>query len=108
MKNYGLNPVTKETYPLQDWERPEFGQKVAQFDMNGVTVSTVFLCMDHSYHEGIGKPILFETMIFGGLHDGSMWRYSTWDEAVIGHREAVEQVQASFVLSDGKPDDETP
>lgn len=98
MKNYGLNPTTKETYPLEDWETPVFGQKVAEFNENGVCVSTVFLCMDHSYNEGIGAPILFETMIFGGMFDTHMWRYSTWDEAAEGHRKAVKAVRASFVL----------
>ena len=33
-------------------------------DYNTVTVSTVFLGVDHSF--GDGSPMLFETMIFGG------------------------------------------
>ena len=33
-----------------------------------VMVSTVFLRIDHSF--GSGPPLLFETMIFGGKHDG--------------------------------------
>lgn len=86
MKNYGLNPATKETYPLQDWETPEFGQKVGVTSMADVTVSTVFLCMDHNY-SGVGEPILFETMVFGGECDGEMARYRTWNEAVKGHEE---------------------
>lgn len=35
------------------------------------------------------SPLLFETLIFGGEHDGDMWRYSTWDEAKAGHGHVV-------------------
>jgi len=55
-----------------------------------VTVSTVFLGLDHQY--GIGEPLLFETMIFGGVHDQYQERYSTWDEAVAGHKFACDMV----------------
>lgn len=50
-------------------------------------VSTVFLGFDHA-HFG-GPPLLFETMIFGGNHDDFQRRYSTWDEAAVGHANAV-------------------
>jgi hypothetical protein len=49
-----------------------------------VTVSTVFLGLDHRFSSD-GPPILFETLVFGGPHDGTMDRYSTWDEAERGH-----------------------
>ncbi len=54
-------------------------------------VSTVFLGVDHQW--GVGPPILFETMIFGGGLDGYQERYSTWDEAVEGHARAVDKVR---------------
>lgn len=53
----------------------------------GIEVSTVFLGLDHGW--GDGPPILFETMTFGGPHDGDCERYSTWNEAVVGHERAV-------------------
>lgn len=53
----------------------------------GVTVSTVFLGLDHSY--GNGPPVLFETMIFEGDHDGYQERYCTWEEAEQGHERAI-------------------
>lgn len=56
----------------------------------GVLVSTVFLGLDHSF--GSGPPILFETMIFGGPHDGYQERYSSWDEAEKGHKKALAKV----------------
>lgn len=54
---------------------------------NGTRVSTVFLGLDHSFSDG--EPILFETMIFGGEHNEYQERYSTWEEAEAGHKQAV-------------------
>jgi len=56
---------------------------------DGVHVSTVFLTMDHAWDRG--TPVLFETMIFGGEHDGDQDRYHTWDEAVAGHKAMCEK-----------------
>ena len=55
-----------------------------------VSVSTVFLYMDHSFTGG--TPLLFETMIFGGLHDGHQERYTNWECAERGHEEACKMV----------------
>jgi len=60
-------------------------------DINGdVKVSTVFLGLDHQF--GDGPPLLFETMVFGGEHDQDMDRYSTWDEALDGHKQICKKV----------------
>jgi hypothetical protein len=56
-------------------------------------VSTVFLGLDHSFSEG--PPVLWETMIFGGEHSDWMRRYTSGDDAIAGHMEAVEMVKAS-------------
>lgn len=56
---------------------------------DGVNVSTVFLTIDHAF--GNEPPILFESMIFGGEHDGDQDRYHTWDEAVAGHKAMCEK-----------------
>ncbi len=58
---------------------------------NGVSVSTVFLGLDHSF--GDGEPILFETMIFGGKHGDYQERYSTWEEAEAGHKKALAKAE---------------
>ena len=63
-------------------------RQVACIEADVVTVSTVFLGLDHNY-SGVGAPILFETLVFGGAHDGEMWRYATWKQAEHGHLEAV-------------------
>lgn len=65
---------------------------VARDIVNDVTVSTVFLGIDHSF--GRDEPVLFETMIFGGPHDEYQRRYCTWDEAEAGHRKALALVAA--------------
>ena len=63
---------------------------VAVTKQNDITVSTVFLGLDHSF--GSGRPLLFETLVFGGKHDGDMERYSTWEEAEIGHKQMCEKI----------------
>lgn len=57
---------------------------------DNIQISTVFLGLDHNWSGG--NPILFETMIFGGLHDGYQERYYSWEEAEIGHKEALKLV----------------
>ncbi|HSH66665.1 MAG TPA: hypothetical protein VLB84_12950 [Bacteroidia bacterium] len=54
-----------------------------------VTISTVFLVLDHS-HSPKSKPVLFESLIFNGDETESMNRYCTWKEAVEGHKKMVE------------------
>ena len=56
---------------------------VKQDNIEKIRVSTVFLGIDHNW---LGStPILFETMVFGGEYDQYQKRYSTWDEALVGH-----------------------
>ena len=62
------------------------------FKIGEATVSTVFLAIDHQF--GDGPPLLFETMVFGGIHDGYQKRYTTWEEAEKGHAKAVALVKA--------------
>jgi hypothetical protein len=64
---------------------------VAKTEIGDVQISTVFLGLDHSF--GSGPPILFETMIFGGVHHEYLKRYSTWEDAEEGHKRAVEFVK---------------
>lgn len=82
----------RETVPcpsLIEWARwfENADRRVGHDFIGKVRVSTVFLGVDHSF--GRGPPELFETMIFGGPHDGYAERYSTWDEAEAGHKKAL-------------------
>jgi hypothetical protein len=80
---------------LLTWAR-SFGQadrRVAFTKVNGYEVFTVFLGLDHSF--GGGRPLLFETMVFGeGPMQGQMDRYSTLEEAMHGHERMVATVSA--------------
>jgi len=59
----------------------------------GVRVSTVFLGLDHSF--GGMRPLIFETLVFGGALDQEMDRYSTRAEAIAGHERMVARVRAA-------------
>lgn len=59
---------------------------------SGCVVSTVFLGLNHRFISK-GPPILFETLAFGGPMDGDGARYSSWDDAVIGHKSFVAKVR---------------
>jgi hypothetical protein len=67
-------------------------RRVAHDIFGDVTISTVFVCLDHSTSED-NRPMLFETMIFGGKHDQYQTRCSTWAEAEAAHADAVALVK---------------
>jgi hypothetical protein len=66
-------------------------RRVAFDDIGDVRVSTVFLGVDSGY--GGGKPVLWETMIFGGKHDAYQDHYTSRAEALLGHEKAVGMVR---------------
>jgi hypothetical protein len=73
------------------WYMVEANRRVAKTDIDDdVRVSTVFVSLvltpDH---------MPFETMVFGGKHDGKTWRTATWDEAERQHAEVVALVRAT-------------
>lgn len=72
---------------LMEWaewfESPEH-RRVAETRRGPVWISTVFLGLDHSFYEG--PPILFETVIFGGIMDQYQVRCSTYAEAEAQHK----------------------
>jgi hypothetical protein len=53
---------------------------------DNVEVSTVFLGLTHGYGND-GRPILYETMVFGGANDGDCRRYATEEKAIDGHND---------------------
>lgn len=90
----GKTPV--QVSGVQEWATNyERNNSVARDTFGKVLVSTVFLGLDHSWDGG--KPLLFETMIFGGKHDQYQTRCSTWDEAIIQHEEACKLVRNKFM-----------
>lgn len=69
---------------------------VAQEHIDTIYVSTVFLGLDHGWNGE--TPILWETMIFGGEHDQYQERYTSYEDALEGHKVALNLVN--------KPSDE--
>jgi len=58
----------------------------------GGRVSTVFLALDHNFTE-IGPPILWETMVFGGLFNEYQWRAASRLTALLQHQLAVSLIE---------------
>ncbi len=80
----------------QDWNRLHADDEyrtVGRTKVGTFEVSTVWLGIDHG--NGLGMPVIFETMIFGegrvdgDWTDGFCQRYCTVDEAREGHEKVV-------------------
>jgi hypothetical protein len=88
----GKTPVPCDD--LLEWGRwlEDSDRRVAYTKTWTYRVSTVFLGLNHNFMEG--EPLLFESMVFpmGGWEEQEMARYSTWDEAITGHRAMVRRL----------------
>jgi hypothetical protein len=70
---------------------------IEKTEIGNVSISTVFLCLDHSFIGSTkGKPLVFETMVFGGKYNDEQIRYSTLDKAEAGHKEMIDKVKDSI------------
>ena len=72
-----------------------------QDDIGDVHVSTVFLGLDHAF--GGGLPVLWETMIFKGPHDGYQARYTSRADAIRGHEAALALVRSAVPSREPAP-----
>lgn len=100
MSETGKKPVTLRFYALaEDGSTPipmEFNQwmrwnlhahrHLFEDVVDGVRISTVFTGLSTVEQR---ESLLYETMIFGGQHDGEYCRCNTYDEAMQQHREAL-------------------
>jgi hypothetical protein len=67
---------------------PSYQCVARDYEVEGYTVSTVWLGLDHNW--GDGKILIFETMLFGkGERDQECHRYSAEKEALAGHQAIV-------------------
>lgn len=57
-------------------------------------ISTVFLGLDHAF-SGQGDPILWETMVFGGGHDGQTRCAGSREQAEAMHAQMVAKIKAA-------------
>src|SRR5690348_11829956 len=62
-------------------------KRVASSQIGQYLISTVWLGLNHNYDGG--KPLIFETMVFGPDDEEYTERYSTEAEALAGHKRAV-------------------
>lgn len=89
-----VGPLTFSEFQLQtiglESDGAEWWRRVAEDVVEGWTISTVFLTLDHSF--GHGPPLVFETMVFpeGSYSELYCDRYSTKAEALAGHKAVVE------------------
>lgn len=90
--------LDKNHYPIKEPDLTKWAKWIETADrtvkktkVGDVDVSTVFLGLDHNFMGG--TPLLFETMVFGGKYNEEMERYSTWEEAEIGHEKMVDKVK---------------
>jgi hypothetical protein len=67
-------------------------RQVAHTTLDTAVVSTVFLGLDQSWSDE--APLIFETVVFGGEHDRTTWRTSTWQEAEETHAHACDLVES--------------
>jgi hypothetical protein len=65
-----------------------------------IEVSTVFLSHDHNYGFADTRPILFETMVFGGEWESWQWRYASLAAAKAGHDRVVAALTAGENLGE--------
>jgi hypothetical protein len=100
--------ILKDKIPVQEpnllkWSEWMSGndRHVDKTVIGKVLVSTVFVGLNRSFN-GSEPTLLFETMVFGGDHDGFMERYHTWEQAQIGHQCAVQMVDASELKANEK------
>jgi hypothetical protein len=80
-----------EPIDIKQWASlftPSYQHVAKDNEVEGYTVSTVWLGLDHNWHGD--KIHIFETMLFGkGERDQECHRYSTEEEALAGHQAIV-------------------
>ena len=81
---------------LREWakwfEANKFGRHVGDDRLGDMHVSTVLLGVDEDF--GSGRPVLYETRIFGGPLDQKRETYHTKADAAIGHALWLERARA--------------
>lgn len=96
----GRTPVRASLMEWAQWTQ-HHERQVAVDRIGAVTVSTVFLGLDHSFTGP--PPMIFETLVFEGPLDSEMERYSTMDDAERGHAAMVTRVRAALAALEDQP-----
>lgn len=86
------NPIKDTVDWARQFEREDRVVALTRVGFRGaISVSTVWAGVNYRF-AGEGPPLIFETMVFGGRHDGEEYRYSTEDQAREGHRAVVRRL----------------
>ena len=85
------NPVPEpDLIKWAQWFEDSGEKRRVAHDVRGnLSISTVFIALDHSFGEG--EPMLYETMVFGGSDDMQR-RYHTREEALAGHNKILAKI----------------
>lgn len=86
----GREPMPVKMLEWAQWfeQRPQDRILAQDILRPWVRVSTVFLGLNHAFGHS-EKPVLFETLVFGGKHNGQMFRYCEFDDAIVQHQALV-------------------
>jgi hypothetical protein len=87
------NPISLEGWAFL-FEKDD--RQIRHDVIGDVTISTVWLGINHAVFPIDGRILIFETMIFGGDHEQDIWRYATEDEAVAGHERITREIKAGL------------
>lgn len=90
------NPISALEWAELFEDERHLGEDV--LDGGDVTVSTVYIGLDHGLGLS-GRPLIFETMVFGGEYDQWTWRYASEREARQGHEHVVAALRAHHLPS---------
>lgn len=83
-------------------KHPSFNPRLGWDEIKGIQISTVMLPFDHGYDD----VRVFETMTnYNGLWTDQE-RYSTYEEAIKGHRRAVDKVLAHIKQTHGNTEND--
>lgn len=103
------NLVSYETWAriFASDDRFLIGTKIPE---KGVKVSTVWIGLAWmlEVEEG-GKPLIFETMVFGEDKDDwddlGCWRWASKEEAMAGHQKIVDDIRSGVLVLEHSSDD---
>ena len=92
-------PVPVDTLEGAAWlEEHTEDRIVGNDEVDGVHVSTCFIAINHQFHPD-GPPLVYETLVRG---DDDMYirRYSTREEARVGHNRVLNKLRMKESLYD--------
>lgn len=93
--NEDKNVVVVDYAQWADWIRSDedFANRTLKKTMiEGIRVSTMFIGVSFDHFKRVPDRLWFETMIVGGSDEGYQKRYSTKEEALIGHEKICDSM----------------